>query len=464
VRSAILLTNEVATLAAVTPARVIHAGARFTPTRIDQIDVLRGLSILAVLACHINVLVPLAPSSVGQHMPAWLVTGITTNGINGVRIFFAVSGFLITTNCLRRWQFLDQISISKFYFLRFARIAPMLLALLLVLTILHLLHVPGFTIDPHVSSLPRALLSALTFHVNLLQARHGDLPLNWNVLWSLSVEEVFYLGLPLVCCLIKGRRGIVFMFLVFVVLGPFARTVFAGHNEVWEDKSYLSCMDAISIGCLAAMASSVMTVGRRLRLGFVVVGWSLIAFTTLFRTQARYLGLMDSGLNVTGLALGTAMLAIASAHAKRPGLRCLAPVRWFGRNSYEVYLTHAMAIFVLLPLVKEVDPKAHWIPLSYLLMMASSGLLGWCIARFYSEPMNRALRQRLQWHMSEPKPMSGAESRRAALGQDRNASAVPREIRPSDADKWRHPAAPDADLSAELKRGLAYVRRRKPSK
>src|SRR6185437_12259 len=154
-------------------------------------------------------------------------------------------------------------------------------ALLVVLTVLHLLHVPGFTIDPQVSSLPRALLSALTFHVNWLEARHGDLPLNWDVLWSLSVEEVFYLGLPLLCCLIKKRSGIVFMFLVFVVLGPLARTIFTS-NEMWEDKGYLSCMDAIAIGCLAAIASSMIAPGKKIRVVAAVVGWSLIIFTTLF--------------------------------------------------------------------------------------------------------------------------------------------------------------------------------------
>lgn len=383
------------TAAAVALAPVNQAPTRCAPTRIDQIDVLRGISILAVLASHVDMYIPLALSPVGQHLPAWLVSNITMNGMNGVRIFFAVSGFLITTNCLRRWKSLGQISVRGFYALRFARIVPMLLALLLVLTVLHLLHVPGFTIDPQVSSLPRALFSALTFHVNWLESRHGHLPLNWDVLWSLSIEEVFYLGLPLLCWLIKTRRGIVIMFLVFVVLGPFARTRLTD-NEFWEDKGYLSCMDAIAIGGLAAIVSSVISVGRRTRLIAVVVGWLVIAFITLFRTQGRYVGLMDSGLNVTVLAAATAALAIVSAHAENPGLRFWAPVRWFGRYSYEVYLTHAMPMFALLPLVKRIDPKAYWAPLWYLLMLLCAGMLGWCIARFYSEPMNRRLRQRLQ--------------------------------------------------------------------
>ena len=383
---------------AAAPAPVTLLTVRSAPTRIDQIDVLRGLSILAVLASHINLYVPLGNGPVNHYLPAWLVNGITTNGMSGVRIFFAVSGFLITTNCIRRWKSLGHVSIRGFYSLRFARIAPMLFALLLVLTVLHLLHVPGFTIDPKVSSLPRALFSAITFHVNLLEARNGDLPLNWSVLWSLSVEEVFYLGLPLLCGLIKVRKGIIAMFFVFVALGPLARTIFT-RNYVWEDKGYLSCMDAIAIGCLAAMVSSSIAMRKKTRVVSAVVGWSLIAFMTLFRTQARHLGLISSGLNVTILSAGTGLVAIASAHAESPGLRYWAPVRWFGRNSYEVYLTHTMAILALLPLIQHIDSKAYWAPLWYLILLASSGMLGWCIARFYSEPMNRGLRRRLQSQM-----------------------------------------------------------------
>jgi peptidoglycan/LPS O-acetylase OafA/YrhL len=74
----------------------------------------------------------------------------------------------------------------------------MLLALLAVMTALHYAHIAPFVVSEKVGGLGRALLAALTLHVNVLQAHHGWLPANWGVLWSLSIEEMFYLFFPLI--------------------------------------------------------------------------------------------------------------------------------------------------------------------------------------------------------------------------------------------------------------------------
>ena len=119
-----------------------------------------------------------------------------------------------------------------------------------------LAHVTGYVISPKVSTLPRALLAALTFHLNYLEAARGWLPANWDVLWSLSVEEIFYLFFPLAClALLRFERGVylfVALLVAFVVMGPFARTVWAW-NDIWQEKSYLGGMDAIAMGCLTAL-------------------------------------------------------------------------------------------------------------------------------------------------------------------------------------------------------------------
>lgn len=81
--------------------------------RVDGIDVLRGLSILVVVILHINLRLRIA-KTFGQHWPAFVVSDIGWNGRNGVIIFFAISGFLITTMCLRRWNSLENISLRQF--------------------------------------------------------------------------------------------------------------------------------------------------------------------------------------------------------------------------------------------------------------------------------------------------------------------------------------------------------------
>src|ERR1051325_10708712 len=111
-------------------------------SRVDGIDLLRGLSIIAVVIHHIALRIPLRRTMIGKLLPNAVVNDLSWNGYDGVIIFFAISGFLITTNCFRRWNTLSSIPPRQFYRMRFARIAPMLLALLAVLSILHLLHVP----------------------------------------------------------------------------------------------------------------------------------------------------------------------------------------------------------------------------------------------------------------------------------------------------------------------------------
>ena len=86
--------------------------------------------------------------------------------------------------------------------MRFARIVPCLLALLVISSLLHLSGI-GYVI--YKTTLARALFAALTFHINQLQIWYGYLPVNWTVLWSLSIEEVFYLSYPLLCRFLPGR-------------------------------------------------------------------------------------------------------------------------------------------------------------------------------------------------------------------------------------------------------------------
>jgi len=166
-------------------------------------------------------------------------------------MFFVVSGFLITSLSLRRWGSLDRVPIAPFYRLRAARILPCLLLLLAVLSVLHLAEVPGFTIPPERASLGRALLAGIGFHVNWLEGHRGYLPANWDVLWSLSIEETFYVLFPLVCLALRRERSMLWPLLALIVIGPFNRVALAG-QQPWDDYHWLSGMDGIAFGCLAA--------------------------------------------------------------------------------------------------------------------------------------------------------------------------------------------------------------------
>ncbi|HEV8182091.1 MAG TPA: acyltransferase, partial [Candidatus Angelobacter sp.] len=277
--------------------------------RVPGIDLLRGLCIVAVVLHHINLRIHFRDSSLGQMIGPAANRVLFWNGYYGVRMFFVISGFLIATWSLKRWGSLSRLDRRQFYRMRFARIVPCLAALLVLLSVLDRIGVPRFTINTQHTSLGRALLAALTFHVNWLEARTGYLPAAWDVLWSLSVEEVFYVFFPLLCTLLRKPALLTALFSCFVIAGPFARV--QTHNELWADYGYLSCMDGIALGCLAAMLVAKVRFNHKLNLALRTAGIALILLITVFRGTAARLALYKVGLDVTTLQLGAALLLIA---------------------------------------------------------------------------------------------------------------------------------------------------------
>ena len=370
-------------------------------SRIDGIDLLRGLAILYVLLNHVNIRLLLAHVPYTEGIPRSVVNALMWNGQEGVQMFFAISGFLITSISLRRWESLGRIKLYDFYKLRFARIAPLLFALLFVLSIFHYAGFSHFVIPPERSSLPRALFSALTFHLNWLEAHHGYLPGNWDVLWSLSIEEMFYLFFPIACLLLGDKKRFMAFLSVFIVLGPIART-WAQGNEIWYEKSYLGNMDAIAMGCLTALLLSRVAFSEKASRIIAACGAFILVFYLCFSLQAQAWGLNRYELHMTALAFGTCMVIAASAHSKWKSPRILAPLLNLGQHSYEIYLTHMFVVFAFFDLFVYLGkPMGMVLPL-FLIVILLSGIVGAIVARYYSEPMNRILRRRTKHPVAPP--------------------------------------------------------------
>jgi peptidoglycan/LPS O-acetylase OafA/YrhL len=399
--------------------------------RVPGIDVLRGLCIIAVVLHHINLRIHFRESALGNIIGPAANRVLFWSGYYGVRVFFVISGFLITTWSLKRWQSLRQIDLRKFYRMRFARIVPCLVGLLVFLAILDRVGVRYFTINPQHTSLGRALTAALTFHINWLEARTGYLPAAWDVLWSLSVEEVFYIFFPLLCVLLRRQALIIMLLFCFVVIGPYARI--HSSNELWADYGYLSCMDGIAFGCLAALIAANTRLSRKANLVLACCGVLLCVFVDFFRGPAARLGLYKIGLDVTLLQIGTALLLIALqlrfaeksaddsllanraasptaglAAVRRALWRSTGFLRWFGRNSYEVYLTHMLVVWPMVIIFQHFQWSINLAPLWFIAIAALTGVAGYAVARCYSEPLNRVLR--VQFPSSQAKKMAAEGS------------------------------------------------------
>lgn len=368
--------------------------------RLDGIDLLRGLAIFFVLMNHVNIRLLGAKVFYTKFLPAQLVHILVWNAQLGVQMFFAVSGFLITSITIRRWGSLSQVRLGGFYLFRFARIAPLLLLLLLVLCGLHFAHVHNYVVSAKTGGIGRALLAALTVHVNELEIHRGYLPGNWDVLWSLSVEEMFYLFFPVVCLLFAGDklfgRGKAFVAVLcaFVVLGPFGRTVFAHGSEIAQEYSYLGGMEGISLGCLTALIVSRKRFSRPALRVLGIGGATIVAASLIFSWQAYRGWLGSTGLNFTVLGIGTCMFIAASAQTQWRSPRVLAPLLRIGRYSYEVYLTHMFVVYTFFGVFLNAGKPMRLVPILFVVTILIAGLLGAALANLYSEPMNRFLRSK----------------------------------------------------------------------
>jgi peptidoglycan/LPS O-acetylase OafA/YrhL len=200
-------------------------------TRVRSLDGLRAVSILMVIAGHANLAV------IPQH--PWMRRFIqlsSTDAVNGVFIFFAISGFIITALLIRERRQTGRISLGGFYIRRAFRILPPLWCFLVAMAVF----------GPPAPA--RSFLRAFAFLTDYLPAE------TWTAghTWSLSVEEKFYLIWP-VLFLVAGRRGGRYVLFAALAVAPLLRVfqpIESGHALGSE---FHLLFDAMAIGCLLAV-------------------------------------------------------------------------------------------------------------------------------------------------------------------------------------------------------------------
>ena len=291
------------------------------PNYLPELNGLRGLAILGVVLYHCN------PRLVGT----WIHYG-SLWGWSGVILFFALSGFLITSNLLVARD--KPHYFHNFHARRVLRVWP-IYALLLVVVYLNAPWFIGPSIWDAVKAAP--WLAYIFFVQNLF---HLALPPAIGPTWALAIEEQYYfLWAPAVRFL---RRP--WMLATVLVAALIACPLLRMSHLAWLTPTHtLIHLDGIAWGSLLALGIYTLPLARRvwlwIGLGGFVLGFAAAA------TIAGGTAFLDSALAV-GFA-GAMLAAIASTGAGNPlnALLRRGPLAFYGRISYGLYMTH-IGVFI----------------------------------------------------------------------------------------------------------------------
>lgn len=208
-----------------------------TQRTVPSLDGLRAISIAFVLVTHLIA---------AGHVSGGL-SRVGKLGEFGVRIFFVISGYLITSILLAELRPKDWISLPRFYFRRMLRLLPAAYSYILVVAVLA---------AKHFVSLERwDLTAAITYTMNYHEERAWSL----GHLWSLAVEEQFYLVWPLILRTLGQLRSVPFL-IALVVVAPFLRLA---SPYVGPAFNFLVWSDALATGCLLAILRKDLGANRR---------------------------------------------------------------------------------------------------------------------------------------------------------------------------------------------------------
>jgi peptidoglycan/LPS O-acetylase OafA/YrhL len=301
--------------------------------RFPSFDGIRGVALVAVLVDHLAINAP-SGSQIGALVPYF-------EGLPALRVFFVMSGFLITTLLMRESEQIGHISLSRFYSRRFIRLFPVQVAYIACLFFL------TKTTNLHISAC--RFVTSIMYVKNYACAGLID-----EHLWSLSVEEQFYLLWPAVLTFLPKKHALRVAY-AFILVSPFSRAYeYRFDNYPGVNASFwwwlTSNSDQLMIGCLIALQFSADWMRKLVE---YQPAWGRIAALGLMifpavLTNYRLLGIITVTIGPSLQAVGAIYVMMSCVIVKR-GILYSIPnmpicVR-LGKMSYSIYIWQQLFIF-----------------------------------------------------------------------------------------------------------------------
>ena len=317
---------------------------------VESLDGLRAVAVLAVLVFHARF--------------TWIAGGFLS-----ISMFFALSGFLITSLLLREWNSSETehgIDLRRFWSRRFRRLLPASWTTIVIVLFMGALGV--WNTDQLRSlrgDIPFALAEIINWHFIAQDRSYGAdfvAPSPLEHFWSLAVEQQFYVILPLLIVAVMAagrklpvRQRVALLAGVFIVLGVFSALSNGWYARTSIDRAYFgtdSRMAEMLVGGLLACATlrRLRVPSGALRYVLLILGPVALGVTGWLWHIAR---LDSSWVYPWGLLAAAALTAAIIFSAIQGGplgwVLSLGPLVWIGKISYGVYLLHWPVFLWLTP-------------------------------------------------------------------------------------------------------------------
>lgn len=330
----------------------VDTAAQAAGPRMPALDGLRGIAVMLVVLLHLDVLVPDGPLTFLRS------GGIFRAGFLGVDVFFVLSGFLITDLLVRSARRDGRVDLRAFWRARAFRLLPALLVMLGSYIAWSAL--TGFPSGSTPEIASRNIVVALTFTTNWLATTDlSGVAVDLGHLWSLAVEEQFYVVWPIVvAALLRIRRAS----FVAVLLAVGVVAVAVRRGGLFEEHGWVVAyvrtdarVDGLLIGALVAWTTAN---GRTWRTRWASIagsaGSAALIVIMLVVPSASEPFLYYGGSTVVAIATAAILIAIVDGAWARQRVLCWRPLRALGRVSYGLYLWH-------LPIFRAVERSgASW--------------------------------------------------------------------------------------------------------